>query len=157
VIARAHVPQEVAALVKVGDVARITGIGDSSDVPGTVTVVGPALDPNSTTVEIRVESPNPGRRLRPGASVRLSVVVATEPNAIVIPVSALLTSDGASAVMVAGPDDHAHRRRVQVGFRQGNDAQIIAGLEPGERVVSVGAYGLQDGARVRVEPAARTP
>ena len=159
VIARAHVPQEVAALVKVGDVARITGIGDASDVPGTVIVVGPALDPNSTTVEIRVEAPNPARRLKPGASVRLSIVVATEPDALVIPVSALLTtSDGASAaVMVAGPDDHAHRRRVQVGFRQGNDAQIIAGLETGERVVTVGAYGLQDGARLRVEPAARTP
>lgn len=158
VIARAHVPQEVAALVKVGDVARITGIGDATDVPGTVTVVGPALDPNSTTVEIRVEASNPACRLTPGASVRLSIVVATEPDALVIPVSALLTmSDGTSAVMVASPDDHAHRRRVQVGLRQGNDAEIIAGLEPGERVVTVGAYGLQDGARLRVERAARTP
>ncbi len=158
VIARAHVPQEVAALVKVGDAARISGIGDASDVPGTVAVVGPALDPNSTTVEVRVEASNPAHRLRPGTSVRLSIVVATEPDAIVIPASALLTtSSGAPMVMVAGPDDRAHQRQVRVGFRQGDDVQIVGGLEPGERVVTVGAYGLEEGARLRVEPAARTP
>ncbi len=62
VIARAHIPQEQAAALKVGDAATITAPGDIQ-VNGKVTLVSPALDPNSTTVEVWVEAPNPDGQL----------------------------------------------------------------------------------------------
>jgi len=52
VIARVHIPQNDAALLKVGDSAKITAAGIEEPVLGKVTVVSPALDPNSTTVEV---------------------------------------------------------------------------------------------------------
>src|SRR5438874_6918318 len=55
VIARAHIPQDRAALLKVGDKATITIPGVEKPVDGRVTIVSPALDPNSTTVEIWVQ------------------------------------------------------------------------------------------------------
>ena len=58
VIARAHIPQPEAALLKVGDKATVTVPGQENPIEGKITVVSPALDPNSTTVEIWVQIKN---------------------------------------------------------------------------------------------------
>ena len=58
VIANAHIPQAAAAALKVGDAATIMAPG-GTQVNGKVTLVSPALDPNSTTVEVWVAAPNP--------------------------------------------------------------------------------------------------
>src|SRR3974390_1987035 len=71
-IAKAHIPQDQAGQLKPGNAATIKTPGDI-EVEGKVTLVSPALDPNSTTVEVWVEAPNPDGRLRPGASVTLEM------------------------------------------------------------------------------------
>ncbi len=151
VIARAHIPQEQAAELKIGDAATITAPGVDGEVPGTVTVVSPALDPNSTTVEIWVQARNPGSELKPGSTVRLTMVARTVPDAVVIPPAALLSGEGgATSVMLIGADGKAHKQDVEVGIRQADAVQITKGLKPGERVVTTGAYGLPDNTKVRV-------
>src|SRR5579872_6796487 len=67
VVARANVPLEQAAPLKVGDDATITPADGSEAVPGKVIVVSPAVDANTTTVQVWVQAVNPGERLRPGA------------------------------------------------------------------------------------------
>jgi multidrug efflux pump subunit AcrA (membrane-fusion protein) len=152
VIARAHIPQQDAALLKVGDKATITAPGEDQPVEGKVTVVSPALDPNSTTVEVWVQAKNPERHLKPGTSVRVSMLAETIPNALVIPAVSLLTSeDGKTTVMVAGSDGRAHQKEVKVGVRQGDQIQIVEGVQAGERVVASGAYGLPDNTKIVVE------
>jgi multidrug efflux pump subunit AcrA (membrane-fusion protein) len=72
-------------------------------------------------------------------------------DAIVIPVSALLSSDeGGEKVMVAGADSLAHERPVTVGIRSGDDVQIIKGLKPAEQVITQGALGLDDKAKIQI-------
>ena len=66
VIARAHVSQQDAAQIKVGDAATISAPGVTPAIQGKVTLVSPALDPNSTTVEVWVQAPNPKGQLKPG-------------------------------------------------------------------------------------------
>src|ERR1022692_2982946 len=106
VIARAHIPQEQAALLKLGDKATITVPGEDEPIEGKVTVVSPALDPNSTTVEVWVRAKNPKGRLRPGTSVQISMLARSMPNSVVIPAAAVLTApDGSSNVLVAGSDN----------------------------------------------------
>jgi multidrug efflux pump subunit AcrA (membrane-fusion protein) len=154
VIARAHIPQEQAALLKLGDKATITVPGEEDPIEGKVTVVSPALDPNSTTVEVWVQAKNPKGRLRPGTSVQISMLSRTIPNAVVIPSAALLTApDGGNYVMLAGSDNRAHQKTVKTGVRQGDDVQILDGIAEGDRVVASGAYGLPDNTRIRVEVA----
>ena len=83
---------------------------------GKVTVVSPAVDPNSTTVEVWVEAANPGEKLKPGATVHVSILAETIPNAIVIPAAALLPSDeGGVQVMVVGTDSAAHEKKIDLG------------------------------------------
>jgi HlyD family secretion protein len=157
VVARAHIPQEQAALLKVGDKATVAvagGSGEDDAIEGKVTVVSPALDPNSTTVEVWVQAKNPKGRLRPGTSVRISMLARTVPNAVVIPSAAVLTApEGSNYVMVAGSDNRAHQKTVKTGIRQGDQVQILDGLAEGDRVVASGAYGLPDNTKIRVETA----
>ena len=152
VIAKAHIPQAQAELLKAGNPATLTVPGIDDPVDGKVTLVSPALDPNSTTVEVWVEAANPEQSLKPGTSVQLSMLAQTVPNALVIPASALLTAtDGGTTVMVAGPDGRAHQKLVRVGIRHGDQVQITDGLQAGDQVVSVGAYCLPDKTKIKVE------
>jgi HlyD family secretion protein len=142
VIARAHVAQQEAALVRTGDAADVM----TAQVPvahGKVTLVSPALDPNSTTVEVWVQVPNPQGLLKPGASARVSIVTETVPNAIVAPVSALLTAaDGSTSVMLLDADNKVSRKDVKVGIRDGSNMQVLEGLKKGDRIATVGAFVL---------------
>ncbi len=149
VVARAHIPQDQAALLKIGDPATIAA--GTQKFPGKVTVVSPALDSSSTTVEVWVQAANPGAKLRPGSNVNVQMVAGTVPNAIVVPASALLTSgQGQTSVMVVGSDSRAHQQSVEVGVRQGDEVQIAGGLKPGTEVITQGAFGLPDNTRVQV-------
>ncbi len=143
VVARAHVSQQEAAQLSVGDEATISSPGQTADVPGKVTLVSPALDPNSTTVEVWVQAPNPRERLRPGSSVRVSIVAKTIPHAIVIPAVALLTDpDGTTTVIVLDAANKPKQQKVKVGIRNGDDVQITDGVKAADRVVTVGAFEL---------------
>ena len=154
VIARANVPVSQTALLRVGDNATIAQTESGIQLNGKVTVVSPAVDPNSTTVEVWVEAANPGEKLKPGATVHVSMVAETIPNAIVIPAAALLPSDeGGVQVMVVGTDSVAHEKKVDLGAREPDKVQVLAGLKEGERVITGGGVGLDDGAKVRITAA----
>jgi len=158
VIARAHIPQDQAALLKLGDKATITVPGAGSDeaepIEGKVTVVSPALDPNSTTVEVWVQAKNPKGLLRPGTSVQISMLARSVPNSLLIPAAAVLTApDGSNYVMLAGSDNKAHQKTVKTGIRQGDEVQILEGIAEGDRVITSGAYGLPDNTKIRIEAA----
>ena len=154
VTARAHIPQDQAALLKVGNKARVDVAGLERPAEGKVTLVSPALDASSTTVEVWVELQNPQHALKPGSSVRLTIVSESVPDALVVPASAILnTPDGGTVVMTIGADQHAHQQAVKVGIRQEDKIQILEGLAEAQRVVTEGAYGLPDNTKVSVEDA----
>src|SRR6202166_532173 len=152
VIAKAHIPQADAALLKIGDKGTMTVPGLDAPVEGKVTVVSPALDPNSTTVEVWLEAKNPKQQLKPGTSVQLSLTAKTVKDALVVPAVAVITApDGSSVVMVAGRDGKAHQKPVKLGIRQDDDVQIVDGLTESDKVVATGAYGLPDNTKITVE------
>jgi HlyD family secretion protein len=152
VVARGNIPLDQATPLKVGDDATITPGDGSEEVPGKVIVVSPAVDANTTTVQIWVEAVNPRERLRPGASVRVSIVAAKVPNAVVVPPAALLpTAEGETVVMVVGSDSLAHEKKIEVGIREPDKVQILSGVSPGEQVITVGGLGLEDKAKVTIQ------
>jgi HlyD family secretion protein len=154
VIGRAYVSPNQASLLRVGDAATIDPDAGAPLVPAEVTVVSPALNPNSTTVEIWVEAANPNDELRPGATVNVRIVASTVKDALVVPSAAILTAEnGATSVMVVGNDQHAHQTSVRIGIHEDGEVQIVSGLRRGEQVVTEGAYGLPDGARVQISQA----
>jgi multidrug efflux pump subunit AcrA (membrane-fusion protein) len=154
VVARVNVPQGQAGYLKVGDPATLKQTGAAEEVPGKVTVVSPAVDPNSTTVQVWVETANPGERLKPGVSVHAAMVASTIKDAVVVPAAALLPAEeGGTQAVVVGAGNVAHVRKIETGVRDGDKVQILSGLKPGEQVVTGGGLGLDDGAHVRIERA----
>jgi len=67
-IAKAHVPQSEAALLKAGNSAELRIPGLDEPIKGRVSLVSPALDPGSTTIEVWVEASKPDPALKPGMS-----------------------------------------------------------------------------------------
>jgi len=144
VVAKAHISQQLASWLKVSNAATISAAGPMAvELPGKVTLVSPALDPGSTTVEVWVQAANPGERLKPGASVHVEIVAETVKDAIVVPAAAVITgSDGSTSVMAVDSGNKPVAKNVKVGIRDGDNVQITDGLEGGEQVVTVGAFEL---------------
>lgn len=154
VIAKAHIPQSDALQLHKGDAATISLAGMEKPISGKVSLISPALDPNSTTVEVWVQAPNPDQLLRPGTTAQIAITAQTVKDALVVPSAALLNAKGdAAQVMVIDSQSQASSRDVKTGIQTGQQVQILSGLKPGEVVVTEGAYGLPDKTKVKVEKA----
>lgn len=160
-IAKTHLPQSQAQQMRVGTEAGVIVPGLEEAAKGKVSLISPALDPGSTTVEVWVRVPNPEGTLKAGTPVRVAIDGRSFAHAVVVPAVAIVaTSSGKKTVLVIGSDGTAHQREVQTGITSGSgdDAviQIMSGLKTGEQVVTVGAYALDDGTKVKVVTAADT-
>lgn len=151
-IAKSHIPQSEAATLKVGDPAELKVAGLDEPVKGKVTLVSPALDTGSTTIEVWAEAAKPNPALKPGMTVEVSMTAKTAKDAITIPASALFKNeDGSNYVMTAGSDMLAHQKPVQVGVRNNSTAQIVGGLSAGDPVIVSGGYSLPDKTKIKIE------
>ncbi len=150
-LAKVHFSQSVTQRMKIGDAASVRVPGVKEIMPARVSLIGPALDPGSTTVEVWIQLNNPDGSLKVGTPVHIAVTGQTIPQAMQIPASGLLRgNDGGYNVMVIGSDGTAHRKAIQVGIQTPEKVQITAGLEPSDIVISTGAFGLEDGIKVKV-------
>jgi RND family efflux transporter MFP subunit len=124
---------------------------------GVVASVGVAVDTGSRAVPVRVTVTSPRRALRLGESVYGQIATGTRPDAVVVPVEALVPGDapGSYRVFVVDRNGIAHARDVQVGGRTESAVEITSGLAGGETVVTQGAFGMQDSARVQLPTPAK--
>ena len=153
-IAKSHISQAQAVLLKVGNPAEIELAGLDEPVKAKVTLVSPALDPGSTTVEVWVVADKPNPALKPGMNARVNVIAKSEEDALVVPASAVYSSEEAGEfVMVAGADKKAHLTKVKVGIKNKELAQIESGLKENDPVITVGGYALPDGTQIQIEAA----
>jgi membrane fusion protein (multidrug efflux system) len=146
-----HVSPEAAARITAGSKVELTtGAKTTASWVGSGVVRGisAVLDSASRSVEIRVSPVGRTRILRAGEEVAGGITVATHPRAVVIPVEALVPGDEGPHVFVVDAAGIAHETPVTTGERNGTVVEIVAGLKGGERVVTVGAYGVSDGAHV---------
>jgi HlyD family secretion protein len=150
VVARVNIPQNQGGSVKAGQAADVIPADGGDTVPGKVTVVSPATDVNSTTLQIWVQCDNPGERLKPGASVHVKIITELVKNATTVPSAAILPGEeGGTAVLVIDENSVAHRHPVTLGIREGDKVQILTGARPGDEVVVVGGLGVDDKAKVK--------
>ena len=150
-IAKSHIAQSQAITLKVGDSAEIHIAGVNDPVAAKVSIVSPALDPGSTTIEVWVETSKPPPALKPGMTVQLSITSATAKSAVLVPKTSVLESpEAGSFVMVAGKDGRAHQTPVQLGLRGPADTQV-KGVSAGDYVIVSGAFGLPDKTKIKIE------
>ena len=154
-IAKAHIAQSQAQKLKVGNKAEVHAPGVDGAIPAKVTMISPALDPGSTTVEVWLEIDNRSGKLKVGTPVKVSITGRTVKNAMKIPLTAVQTADdGSKSVMVVGSDGTAKSMKVTLGITDGEDVQVLSGVDAADQVITTGAYGLDPGTKVKVSPAA---
>ena len=150
-LAKVHLSQTLAQRLSVGDDATVIIPGVDTPAPAKVSLISPALDPGSTTVEVWLRVDNSGGKYKAGTPVRTSITGRTVSKAIKVPLSAVLTAqDGSKSVMVVGDDGIAHKKVVELGINDGQDVQVTKGLNGSETVITTGAYGMDDGTKVKV-------
>ncbi len=153
-LAKTHLAQSLVQRLKVGDTASLTAPGVDHPIPAKISMISPALDPGSTTVEVWLKVDNKSSALKVGTPVKVNVTGRTVADAWKIPVKAVLTGqDGAKTVMIIGSDGAAHSKPVKLGIQNGADVQVLSGLAPSDMVITSGSYGLDDGTKVKLGPA----
>jgi len=115
---------------------------------GSVIDVAVAVDTATRGVAVRVQAPTTKRPLRIGETVFGAIVVGSAASAIVVPLEALVPEGEGFKVFVVDANSIAHERDVKVGARTSTSARIVEGLTAGERVVTSGAYGVEDSTKV---------
>jgi RND family efflux transporter MFP subunit len=147
--ARLYFPERELARVKVGQPARLAfDAGPVREAEGRIVIVNPVVDRANGTFRVTVEVANRDGVLRPGAFARVRLETGRVDDAVLLPRRGVLSEDGEDYVFVARGDS-AVRVPVVLGQADGDLAQVVRGVRPGERVVTVGQGGLRDGARIK--------
>lgn len=146
-----HLSAGEAARIRPGAAVELNGGPDSTEFhlgSGRVRGISAAVDSTLGSVDVRALITSSALPLRVGQSVNGQITIAEHPNAVVVPLDALVPVESAVQVFVVDAAGVAHATPVTVGARSDTEAEILSGLRGGERVVTVGAYGVTDGARV---------
>jgi membrane fusion protein (multidrug efflux system) len=148
-LARVYFPEHELPRVRVGQTATL----ESTALPGRafparVTLVNPVVDRTNGTFKVTLEVVDRTGTLRPGSFARVRLLSDSFANAVVIPRKSLVVEDGDAFVFVAAGDS-VNRVAVKVGAVSGDTAQVLAGVVPGQKVVSVGQGGLKQGSRIK--------
>jgi Cu(I)/Ag(I) efflux system membrane fusion protein len=116
---------------------------------GTVSAILPETNPDSRTIRVRVELPNPDGRLRPGMTAQVHLNRSTEQSVLWVPSEALIRTGRRVLVMLA--EDAGRYRPVEVQTGQENEGKtvVLKGLEEGQQVVSSGQFLLDSEASLK--------
>jgi RND family efflux transporter MFP subunit len=150
----ASLPEEEGMRVRAGMLARVR-VGALTR-ESRVLSVG-QVDPQTGLLPVRIPVDNADARLRSGAFAQAAIVVSTDPQAVLIPKSAVVNREGKTLVFVAGTDGKAHAREVALGAEEGTRVAVQRGVQPGERVIRAGQYALPDGAPITLAQGAPRP
>ncbi len=121
---------------------------------GALTFLDNAVQNATGTVNLRATVPNPDHHFWPGQFVTVSLILATQKGAVLIPNEATQISQQGPFVYVVKSDDSAELRQVNLGQRQGDNVVVLKGVAAGERVILRGQLTVMPGAKVHVESAA---
>lgn len=148
---RLGVEQADLPLLRIGQAVLVHPL-NSPDAPiaTSVSKVFAQVDAKTHLAEVVVPLP-PRHGLLPGAAVRAEIVLESNPNAVVVPRSAVLYGKGKPYVFVE-TQGHASERTIETGIDDGQLIEVRKGLVAGESVVTVGNAELSDGMAVRTEP-----
>jgi multidrug efflux system membrane fusion protein len=118
---------------------------------GKLTFIDNAVDRETGTIKLKGTFANKEKRLWPGQFVSVVLTLARQPDAIVAPAQAIQSGQQGQYVFVVKDDLTAEARPVKVGREVEGEVVVLAGLRPGERVVTDGQLRLVPGAKVEVK------
>jgi cobalt-zinc-cadmium efflux system membrane fusion protein len=139
-----NVYQKDLPYVRVGNTVTIQADAYPDVFQGRISYVAASLDPTSRTLQARIETNNPGEKLKKDMYVVATVNAGTIPNAIALPDAAVLRdSENQPFVYAAAGSNQFGRRSVTLGESLNGQTQITSGLKAGDHVIGNGSLFLQ--------------
>jgi membrane fusion protein (multidrug efflux system) len=154
------VPQQRVGDMRVGGEVQVTAEGFAGEsVTGRITAIDSVVDEATRNVQVQATFDNPAGRLRPGMFVQAQVRTGDTASMLSLPASAISYAPYGDSVFVVsemkGRDGSPYRgvrqQFVKLGAARGDRVAVVAGLEPGDEVVTSGAFKLRSGAAVHVD------
>jgi len=127
---------------------RATPRGDSRPEPGNLTFVNNTVDPTTGTIQLMGTFANADHRLWPGQFSNVTLQLAEQQNALVVPSQTVQTGQDGDYVFVVQPDKTVKTQGVKVGRTVNGQTEILAGLNDGQTVVTDGQIRLVTGTKV---------
>jgi membrane fusion protein (multidrug efflux system) len=142
-------PERYVGQLQKGTEVHVSTIAFPGDtLVGHVDAVEASLDPATRSVRIMARVTNTNGRLRPGMSADVTAVLRERANAVTVPDEAVFAEGEQFFVYSVKEDNTVARTAVTLGTRTAGAVEVLAGLEPGTRVVRAGHQKLFDGAKV---------
>jgi len=150
-----NVPQMNASSVRTGQAAQLR----VSNLPGrtftgTVARTANALDPNSRTMLVEVQVPNPDAALLPGMYAQVDLSSARTNPPLLVPSDTLIARGDGTMVAIVRKDHTVHLQKVDVGRDYGDRLEIIGGLHEGDTIIPNPGEAAREGMEVDPVPAA---
>lgn len=147
------VPETLLARVHSGQSISVSvGAFRDETFEGVVTAIDPQIDVTGHSMSVRARLPNPELKLRPGLFAEVTISLAVNPDAILVPEQAIWPIGNDKTIYVI-EDGVASQRTVELGDRKPGWVEIASGLEAGEEIVVAGQMKLYPGAAVQTIPA----
>jgi membrane fusion protein (multidrug efflux system) len=121
--------------------------------PGHISFLNNEVDPQTGTVSVYADFPNPDRLLVPGGYVTINVRRAKPEERPLVPVASVQSDQQGSYVLLVGPDDKVAQRPVELGRQIAQNYIVTKGLAGGERVIVEGVQKVRPGEVVNPQPA----
>jgi membrane fusion protein (multidrug efflux system) len=149
-IARIYLPERDVLQLETGRAVRITMAADESiSFDGRIRQISPVVDTSTGTVKVTVEALQTPAQVRPGAFVTVGIVREQRQKVVLVPRESVIRELRSAHVFVCEGDE-AVKRAVTLGLEEGDQIEVVSGVEAGERVIVAGQGGLKPGAKVKV-------
>ena len=144
----ANVREVDAPLMKVGLPLEVQVLAYPGQVfKGKVSYVAPSIDPNTHRLPVRADVENPDGALKPGMFANFSIITGAASTAPAVPQSAIVYEGEQARVWVAGEGDTLALREIRTGRTSEGLLEVLAGLSPGEKVVTSGTVFIDRAAK----------
>jgi cobalt-zinc-cadmium efflux system membrane fusion protein len=136
----ANVREADAPLMRIGQAVEVHVLAFPGRVfQAKISWVAPSIDPNTHRLSVRADVENPDGALKPGMFANFSIITGEAQTAPAVPQSAIVYEGDTAHVWVAGDDGTIAARSVRTGQIADGMVEILAGLSPGEKIVTSGA------------------
>jgi membrane fusion protein (multidrug efflux system) len=161
-------PQEQLGSVKEGMPVRISNTAIAkTPIDGVISAVGPAVDDQTRSLQLRASIPGKSDKLRPGMFVDVTVITPSRSKVVTVPATAVVHAPYGDSLfviedkppgstgMTKTPDGKpvkiARQQFVRLGESRGDFVAILQGLKAGQHVVSAGAFKLRNGSPIVID------
>jgi len=151
------VPESYVKYIRVGDDVRVRIPSLDKTIPGKVTRFSVDVAEQTRTMHTEVDVENPNRLLYPGMYAEATLTLERRQDALTVPLQAVTQAGDQAIILLVDQNNRLQQRKIKLGLQTASDAEVIEGLNEGDRVVVTDQSGLKAGMDVRPQTVEAMP